>query len=33
LSFDFKSGVFAAVTAAAPILTGPGMDLLGRLLG
>ncbi|HEY7192084.1 MAG TPA: hypothetical protein VH436_36300 [Vicinamibacterales bacterium] len=33
LSFDFKSGVFAAITAAAPILTGPGMDLLGRLLG
>jgi hypothetical protein len=33
LSFDFKSGVVASVTAAAPILTGPGMDLLGKLLG
>jgi hypothetical protein len=31
-SFDFKSGMAAALTTAAPILTGPGMDLLGSLL-
>jgi hypothetical protein len=31
LEFDFKSGAIAAITAAAPILTGPSMDLFGKL--
>jgi hypothetical protein len=33
MNFDVKSGVFAAITASAPVLTGPGIDLFGRLLG
>jgi len=32
LRFDLKSGVVGGLTAAAPLLTGPGIDLLGRLL-
>ena len=33
MDFDLKSGVVAAITAGAPVLTGPSIDLLGRLLG
>lgn len=33
MNFDFKSGVIAAITAGAPLLTGPSIDLFGRLLG
>jgi hypothetical protein len=32
LEFDFKSGIGAAVAAAAPMLTAPGIDLASKLL-
>jgi hypothetical protein len=32
LEFDMKSGFGAAIAAAAPILTVPGIDLAGQLL-
>jgi hypothetical protein len=32
LEFDFKSGLGAAIAAAAPMLTAPGIDLASKLL-
>jgi len=32
VAFDFKSGFMALVTTALPALTGPGIDIIGKLL-